>query len=74
MNPIYKFNNGKGTTLCHLCRTIITTGKMTNDLYCDRCLKERNHVEVEFLALKTNLLKKVNNEIQKFYNQNTNDK
>jgi reverse gyrase len=67
MNPIYKFNNGRGATLCHLCRTIITTGKMTNDLYCDRCLKERNHVEVEFLKLKANLPK------SNTYNQNTNN-
>ena len=51
MNPIYKFNNGRGATLCHLCRTIITTGKMTNDLYCDRCLSERVKVEEEFVAL-----------------------
>ena len=51
MKPIYKFNNGNGTTLCHLCRTIITTGKMTNDLYCDRCLKERVKTEEEFNAI-----------------------
>jgi reverse gyrase len=52
MEPIYKFNNGRGATLCHLCRTIITTGKMTNDLYCDRCLNERVKTEEEFAALK----------------------
>jgi hypothetical protein len=52
MQPIYKFNNGRGATLCHLCRTIITTGKMTNDLYCDRCLNERVKTEEEFAALK----------------------
>jgi reverse gyrase len=51
MNPIYKFNNGRGATLCHLCRTIITTGKMTNDLYCDRCLSERVKIEEEFDAI-----------------------
>jgi reverse gyrase len=51
MNPIYKFNNGRGATICHLCRTIITTGKMTNDLYCDRCLSERVKTEEEFNAI-----------------------
>lgn len=51
MNPIHKFNNGRGATLCHLCRTIITTGKMTNDLYCDRCLGERIKIEEEFKVL-----------------------
>ena len=58
MKPIHKFNNSKGATLCHLCRTIITTGKMTNDLYCDRCLSERVKVEEEFNLLKANLKKK----------------
>ena len=51
MTPIYKFNNGRGATLCNLCRTIITTGKMTNDLYCDRCLNERVKTEEEFNAI-----------------------
>lgn len=57
MKPIYKFNNGNGATLCHLCRKIITTGKMTNDLYCDRCLNERDSTEKEFNSLKANLKK-----------------
>jgi reverse gyrase len=51
MEPIYKFNNGRGATLCHLCRTIITVGKPTNDLYCDRCLSERVKIEEEFNAI-----------------------
>lgn len=51
MNPIYKFNNGRGATLCHLCRTIITVGKPTNDLYCNRCLLERVKIEEEFNAI-----------------------
>ena len=51
MKPIHKFNNGRGATLCHLCRTIITVGKPTNDLYCDRCLAERVKIEEEFAAL-----------------------
>lgn len=55
MKPIYKFNNGRGATLCHLCRTIITVGDPTNDLYCDRCLTERNYSEKEFNRLKANL-------------------
>lgn len=52
MKPIHKFNNGRGATLCHLCRTIITVGKPTNDLYCNRCLNERIKTEEEFAALK----------------------
>jgi hypothetical protein len=51
MKPIHKFNNGRGATLCHLCRTIITVGKPTNDLYCDRCLSERVKIEEEFNAI-----------------------
>jgi len=50
MKPIHKFNNGRGATLCHLCRTIITVGKPTNDLYCDRCPTERVKIEEEFVA------------------------
>jgi len=51
MKPIYKFNNGNGATLCHLCRTIITVGKPTNDLYCDRCLSERVKTYEEFINI-----------------------
>ena len=58
MKPIHKFNNGRGATLCHLCRTIITVGKPTNDLYCERCLNERVKTEEEFLK-----------HMQKFYEQ-----
>ena len=57
MKPIHKFNNGRGATLCHLCSVIITTGKLTNDLYCDRCLNDRNSTEKEFNKLKANLKK-----------------
>lgn len=60
MKPIHKFNNGRGATLCHLCRTIITVGKPTNDLYCDRCLDERNFIEKEFSLLKVNLKRTYN--------------
>ena len=58
MKPIYKFNSGLGATLCHLCRTVITIGKPTNDLYCDQCLNERNHTEKEFNLLKAKLKRK----------------
>ena len=57
MKPIHKFNNGRGATLCYLCSVIITAGKLTNDLYCDRCLNERNSTEKEFNKLKANLKK-----------------
>jgi hypothetical protein len=51
MKPIHKFNNGNGATICHLCRTIITVGKPTNDLYCDRCLRERVKTDEEFINI-----------------------
>jgi hypothetical protein len=34
MKPIHKFNDGRGATLCHKCRKIITEG-MTDDLFCE---------------------------------------
>lgn len=43
MNPIYKFNNGRGAMLCNGCRTIISTGPKTDEFYCDKC-KQKNHI------------------------------
>ena len=40
MNPIYKFNNGNGAMLCNNCRIIISTGKKTKEVLCDKCKKE----------------------------------
>jgi hypothetical protein len=37
MDPIHKFNNGNGATLCHNCNVIISYG-LTNDLICPSCL------------------------------------
>lgn len=37
MEPIYKFNNGNGAMLCNKCRTIISTGPKTEQLYCAKC-------------------------------------
>jgi hypothetical protein len=34
MKPIHKFNDGRGATLCHKCRKIITEG-MTYHLFCE---------------------------------------
>lgn len=51
MKPIYKFNNGRGATLCHLCRAIISTGRPTDDLYCSKCLNDRTQAEKEFNRL-----------------------
>ncbi len=34
--PIHKFNGGRGATLCHNCRVIITES-LTKDLYCGKC-------------------------------------
>lgn len=41
MEPIHKFNNGRGAMLCNGCRTIISTGPKTEELFCDKC-KEKN--------------------------------
>ncbi len=38
--PIHKFNNGRGAMLCNNCRTIISTGPATKELYCEKCEKE----------------------------------
>lgn len=37
MKPIHKFNNGIGAMLCNYCRIIISTGKKTDVLLCDKC-------------------------------------
>lgn len=44
MKPIHKFNGGKGATLCHTCRVIISVG-LTDDLYCNKC----NTMKKEFV-------------------------
>jgi hypothetical protein len=43
MEPIHKFNNGRGAMLCNSCRTIISTGPKTEELFCDKC-KQKNHI------------------------------
>lgn len=37
IKPIYKYNNGNGAMICVKCRTIISTGPKTKELYCDKC-------------------------------------
>ena len=45
MKPIHKFNDGNGATLCHRCRTIISTG-FTKDLYCsDHCKNKHQNIK-----------------------------
>ena len=46
MEPIHKFNNGRGATLCHTCTVIITTG-LTKDLYCERCKPKEERIYSE---------------------------
>lgn len=41
VEPIYKFNNGRGAMLCNKCRTIISTGPKTDELYCEKCKGEK---------------------------------
>ena len=40
MKPIHKFNNGRGAMLCNKCSVIISTGKKTNVLLCDKCKQD----------------------------------
>jgi hypothetical protein len=51
MKPIHKFNNGNGAMLCNVCRTIISVGKPTNVLLCDKCHNERIKTDQEFKAI-----------------------
>jgi len=44
MKPIHKFNNGRGATLCHKCSIIICCG-FSEELYCEKCLKEVDNGE-----------------------------
>lgn len=53
MKPIYKFNNGRGATLCHACSVIIIVGA-TNDIYCDQCLNRRCKTREEFANIMEN--------------------
>jgi ATP-dependent Lon protease len=39
-NPIHKFNNGNGATLCNKCSKIISTG-LTKELYCSTKCEEK---------------------------------
>lgn len=80
MKPIHKFNNGRGAMLCNKCRTIISTGPATQELYCDRCLNELNLVEEEYNLWKSKLEKNLGPALEKFreameeyYSQNTNN-
>ena len=80
MKPIHKFNNGRGAMLCNKCRTIISTGPATKELYCDQCLNELNSAEEDFNLWKSKLeknlgpaLEKFREAMEKYYNQNTNN-
>jgi len=42
MKPIYKFNSGMGGMICNICRTIISTGPATKELYCEKCKLKQN--------------------------------
>ena len=54
LKPIHKLNGGNPVTLCHICRTIISTD-FTNDMLCEKCKvktkKKNNHTEKETLEL-----------------------
>jgi len=36
MEPIHKFNNGDGATLCHKCNIVIAE-ELIDDFYCNKC-------------------------------------
>jgi len=48
LKPIHKFNNGRGATLCHKCRIIISNG-FTEEIYCNTCLLEETKQLLEDL-------------------------
>ncbi len=52
MEPIHKFNNGDGATLCNICNTIIIDG-LTNDLYCN---KHKNMDKDEIIGIQKELI------------------
>ena len=52
MKPIHKFNNGRGAMLCNICRTIISTGPATKELYCEKCKPKQETIEeVAFMLM-----------------------
>jgi NTP pyrophosphatase (non-canonical NTP hydrolase) len=55
MEPIHKFNNGRGAMLCLGCRTIISTGPKTEELFCTACKEKykimKHYGELEALVI-----------------------
>jgi len=55
MEPIHKFNNGRGAMLCNGCRTIISTGPKTEELFCTACKEKykimKHYGELEALVI-----------------------
>ena len=53
LEPIHKFNGGRGATLCHSCNVIISEGH-TDFLYCEQCdpvyykAKQEEEVEIDY--------------------------
>lgn len=53
LEPIHKFNGGRGATLCHSCRVIISEG-FTDYLYCEECdpvyykAKQEEELEIDY--------------------------
>lgn len=42
MQNIYKFNSGAGANLCNKCNRVISIGKKTNEIMCNKCKQENN--------------------------------
>ena len=72
MEPIHKFNGGRGATLCHTCRVIITEG-LTDYLYCEDCdpiyfkAKQEEELKVDpdykYMLLRSDGLRKKGNHV-----------
>ena len=46
MEPIHKFNNGRGAMICNGCSTIISTGPKTEELFCDKCKQKQAILDI----------------------------
>lgn len=72
MEPIHKFNGGRGATLCNTCRVIITEG-LTDYLYCEDCdpiyfkAKQEEDLKVDpdykYMLLRSDGLRKKGNHV-----------
>jgi hypothetical protein len=60
VNPIYKLNNSNGAMLCNKCRSVISTGEKTNELYCEKC-KDDKIIKIYYEQMEKEVDKDQNN-------------